>query len=105
MSVLMEFGIFPLQKAESLSPYVSKVLQHLEQKGVPHELTAMGTIIETDTMREATEILNEAEEILAKECGRVYCLAKFDIRNNQKDRMESKVRSVREKMDHGQDKE
>lgn len=53
MSVLLEFSMFPTDKGESVSAYVSQVIKMIDQSGVSYRLTAMGTIIETDTLHDA----------------------------------------------------
>ena len=65
MSVLMEFAIFPTDKGESVSAYVARVLEQVRASGHPYQLTAMGTIVETATMEEATTLLNQAYVLLA----------------------------------------
>jgi len=101
VSVLMEFAIFPTDKGESVSAYVARVIRVVEDSGHPHQLTAMGTIVETETMAEATELLNRAYAALAEDCNRVYATAKFDVRTGPMGRLEAKVRSVEEKMRRG----
>ena len=98
MSVLMEFAIFPTDKGESVSAYVARVLRVVEESGHPFQLTAMGTIVETATMPEATALLNAAYAVLAPDSNRVYAVAKFDVRKGPLGRLEAKVRAVREKL-------
>ncbi len=98
MSVLMEFAIFPTDKGESVSAYVARVLRVVEESGHPFELTAMGTIVETKTMAEATALLNAAYAVLEPDSNRVYAVAKFDVRKGPLGRLEAKVRAVREKL-------
>ena len=98
MSVLMEFAIFPTDKGESVSAYVARVIRVVEDSGHPYQLTAMGTIVETETMAEATELLNRTYAVLAEECNRVYAAAKFDVRSGPMGRLAAKVKSVEEKL-------
>ncbi len=98
MSVLMEFAVFPTDKGESVSAYVARVIHIIKQSGHPYQLTAMGTIVETETMAEATELLNRAYAVLADDCHRVYATAKFDVRKGPMGRLQAKVRAVEEKL-------
>ncbi|WP_456410176.1 MTH1187 family thiamine-binding protein [Oceanithermus sp.] len=98
MSVLMEFAIFPTDKGESVSAYVARVIRTIEQSDHPYQLTAMGTIVETETMAEATELLNRAYAVLAEGCRRVYATAKFDVRSGPMGRLQAKVRAVEENL-------
>jgi uncharacterized protein YqgV (UPF0045/DUF77 family) len=46
MSVLFEFAMFPTDKGESVSKYVSKIIDMIDKSGVDYKLTPMGTVIE-----------------------------------------------------------
>lgn len=94
MSVLLEFAMFPTDKGESVSPYVSKVIAMIRDSGVSYQLTPMGTIIETDTMPEALAIVQKAYDVLEPDCERVYSSLKFDIRKGKSGCMAKKMASV-----------
>ncbi len=98
MSVLTEFAMFPVDKGESVSAYVSRVLKVIREAGVSYQLTSMGTIIETETLPEALEIIQKAYTVLAPDCHRVYATAKFDIRDDGANRMEKKVDTVEKQL-------
>lgn len=98
MSVLMQFAMFPTDKGESASPYVSRVIAMIRESGIPYQLSAMGTIIETETLEEAQEIVNKAYNLLKDDCNRVYCTVTFDIRNGAMGRMKQKVDSIENKI-------
>jgi len=94
MSVLLEFAMFPTDKGESISPYVSKVIQLLRESGVTYQLTAMGTIIETETLSEALALVQQSYDILEPDCDRVYSSLKFDIRKGKSQCLTQKIKSV-----------
>jgi len=94
MSVLMEYAMFPTDKGESVSEYVSKVVELVKDSGFPYKLTAMGTIIETVTVEQATEIINKSYSILALYSNRVYATFTMDIRINKNNRLLSKIQSI-----------
>ena len=94
MSVLLEFAMFPTDKGESISPYVSKVIQLLRESGVTYQLTAMGTIIETETLSEALALVQQSYDILEPDCDRVYSSLKFDIRKGKSQCLTQKITSV-----------
>lgn len=98
MSVLMEFAMFPTDKGESVSEYVSRIIKNLKESGLAYRLTPMGTIVEFETLEEALDLLNRSYRQLEKDCNRVYSTIKLDIRKGQSGRMEKKVRSVEEKI-------
>lgn len=94
MSVLLEFAMFPTDKGGSVSAYVGKVIDMIRSSGVAYRLTPMGTIVETETMETALEIVQKAYEVLEPVSARIYCSAKFDIRKGQQNRMDAKIASI-----------
>lgn len=98
MSVLMEFAIFPTDKGESVSEYVSKVIKMIDESGVKYQLTPMGTIIESQTLQEALDMIEKSYKVLEPYSNRVYATVKFDIRKNRTNAMTSKIESIVSKM-------
>jgi uncharacterized protein (TIGR00106 family) len=99
MSVLLEFSMFPTDKGESVSTYVSQVIAMIRASGVDYQLTPMGTIIETDDLATALGIVEQAQQILdAEGCNRIYSSLKLDIRKGSRGRLKGKLESVREKI-------
>jgi len=94
MSVLLEFSMFPTDKGESVSPYVSRIIDMIDKSGIAYQLTPMGTVVETETMKEALLIIEKAYEELEPDCDRVYSSLKFDIRKGRSDRLTQKIASV-----------
>lgn len=94
MSVLLEFAMFPTDKGESISPYVSKLIKVIRESGVTYQLTAMGTIIETETLPDALEIVQLCYDVLEPDCDRVYSSLKFDIRKGKSECLTQKIKSV-----------
>ena len=98
MSVLVEFAMFPTDKGESVSSYVSRIIKVIDESGVEYKLTPMGTVFETDTMDKALEVLKKSYEVLEPDCNRIYSTVKFDIRKNRSNRMKQKIASVESKL-------
>ena len=94
MSVLIEYSIFPTDKGESVSSYVSRVIDMIRKSGYPYKFTAMGTIVETATIREAMELVAKSYDLLEVDCNRVYASIKLDIRKGKDNRLEGKIKSV-----------
>jgi len=97
MSVLLEFSMFPTsddcRDGSSVSTQVSKIIDAIDKSGVAYQLTPMSTVVETDTVREALDIIELAYEQL-EDCDRIYSALKFDIRKNSKNRLKTKIASV-----------
>ena len=98
MSVLMQFAMFPTDKGASASAYVSRVIRMIRESGIPYQLSAMGTIIETETLEEAQLIVSKAYALLQDDCSRVYCTVTFDIRDGAGGRMQQKIASIEGKI-------
>ncbi len=101
MSVLLEFSMFPTsdncRDGASVSKQVSRIIKAIDLSGVKYKLTPMGTIIETDTMREALDIIELAYEQVS-ECDRVYSSLKFDIRKAKENRLVTKINSIEKEL-------
>ncbi|WP_458701295.1 MTH1187 family thiamine-binding protein [Sulfurospirillum sp. 1307] len=97
MSVLLEFAMFPTsdncRDGSSVSKHVSKIIKAIDESGASYKLTPMGTVVETETMKEALAIIELAYEQL-KDCDRVYSSLKFDIRKGKSARLKSKIDSI-----------
>ena len=97
MSVIVEFSIFPLDKGESLSPYVARALKLIQDSGLPYELNPMGTCVEGD-WNDVMALVDRCFQALEKDCNRISLSLKADFRKGPSGRMKSKVASVREKL-------
>jgi uncharacterized protein (TIGR00106 family) len=94
MSVLLELTMFPTDKGESVSPYVSRVVALIDGRGVEYRLTPMGTIMEFNDLREALRLVGDAYDLLEPDCNRVYATAKIDIRKGKNGRLTQKIESI-----------
>ncbi len=98
MSVLLNFAMFPTDKGDSVSQYVSQIINHIKESGVSYKLNPMGTTIETDTMEEALNIVQESYNILEPVSNRVYCSINIDAQKNKGNRMNGKIASIETKI-------
>ena len=95
MSVLLEMSMFPTDKSESKSKEVSEVIKIIRDSNVSYQLTAMATIIETNTISEALSLVEKCYLRLEQlGCNRVYSTLKFDIRKGHDNRLKTKIESV-----------
>ena len=95
---MLEFAMFPTDKGESVSSYVSKIIDMVDKSGVSYRLTPMGTIIECDDMDEALAIVKKAYNCLEKDCSRIYSSMNFDIRKDKTNRLQGKIDSIEKKL-------
>ena len=97
MSVIVEFSIFPMDKGESLSPYVARALKMIQDSGLPYELNPMGTCVEGD-WSDVMSLVDRCFQELQKDCNRINLSLKADYRKGPAGRLKSKVESVRVKL-------
>jgi len=100
MSVLLEFAMFPTDKKDGdvASESVSKIIDMINKSGVSYKLTAMGTILETETLKEALDIVNRSYEVLEPFSKRVYSTINIDIRKENSNRLIQKIESIESKI-------
>ena len=95
--VLLEFSMAPLEKGASVGEYVTRSLKIIDESGLDYRLHAMGTIIEGE-VDQVLGVLKQCLEAMAADCDRITCTAKLDFRRGYRGRLESKVKSVEEKL-------
>lgn len=92
--VLVEFAMFPTDKGESVSQYVSQIIDHIDKSGLNYRLTPMGTILEGN-WDEVFRVIGECFKILEPQANRIYSVIKVDYRRGDESRMQSKVEKVK----------
>jgi uncharacterized protein (TIGR00106 family) len=97
MSVLIDFSIAPMDKGESVSPYVAKAVSIIENSGLDYRLGPMGTSLEGN-WEEVMAVVTRCFEELKQECDRIYLTIRVDYRKNAKERIKGKVTSVEKKL-------
>jgi len=97
MSVIAELSIFPLSESTSLSPYVARVVSVISNSGLDYQLGPMGTCIEGPWDR-VMEVVDRCFQELAADCSRIYLTLKVDYQQDKDHRLQSKVRSVQDKL-------
>ncbi len=95
--VLLEFSITPLDKGESVSPWVARCLEIVRASGLDYRLHAMGTIVEGE-LPEVLDLFRRCVEAVAQDCNRISCTMKLDYRRGHQGRLETKVQSVQAKV-------
>jgi uncharacterized protein (TIGR00106 family) len=95
--IIVEFSITPLGTGNSsLSKYVSEACKVVKNSGVSFTITPMGTIIETETLSDAFDIVRKAHEaVLKMGVSRVSTSIKIDDRRDKTRKMEDKVRALK----------
>ncbi len=91
--VLLEFSMSPMDKGASLSPYVARSLDIIDQSGLPYQLTPMGTIIEGE-WDAVMAVVGACFAAMRTDCDRIGAQIKIDYRAGAGSRMRSKIDAV-----------
>ena len=97
MSVIVDFAIFPMDKGESLSPYVARAIKIINESGLSHKLHPMGSCIEGE-WEEVMSVIDRCFQELQKDCNRINVNFKADYRKSEPGRMKRKIESVEAKI-------
>jgi uncharacterized protein (TIGR00106 family) len=97
---VLEFSMFPLGKGESLSQYVARSLDIIDQSGLDYRCHAMGTLLEGE-LDELLDVVKRCFAAMATDCERIECSIKIDYRKGRQGRLDTKVQSVEEKLGRG----
>ncbi len=94
--VLLEFSLYPTDKGESVSEYVKRNLEIIDDSGLPYRLGAMGTTIEGE-YDEVMAVVKRCRDAMAVDCGRIAIQIKIDDRKGPGGRLDAKVATLRAK--------
>ena len=95
--VLLEFSMSPLDKGESLSPYVARSLDLIDKSGLPYQLTPMGTIVEGE-WDQAMALVTACFRTMSQDCDRISTSIKIDYRAGKSGRLKSKIQAVESRL-------
>lgn len=96
---IVEVSIVPLGTSDtSLSRYIARVLEVVDESGIKYELTPMGTIL-SGSLEEILPVVHRMHERCFEEgVRRVLTLIKIDDRRDKLVRPQDKVFSVKAKL-------
>jgi uncharacterized protein (TIGR00106 family) len=94
--VLLEFSMYPTDKGESVSDYVSRSLEIIDDSGLNYRLGPMGTCLEGE-IDQVLDVVKRCFERMSEECNRIACVMKFDYRKGYSGRLASKIETVKRK--------
>lgn len=91
--VLLEFSMSPTDKGESLSSYVAKILNYIDESGVKYKLTPMGTILEGE-WDDVMGVVTGCFKLMQEDSRRISVNLKVDYRAGSESRLKSKIDKV-----------
>ena len=94
--VLLEFSMYPADKGASVSDYVKRSLEIIDDSGLPYRLGPMGTTLEGE-WDEVMAVVRSCYERMRRDCGRIACQIKIDAREGEGGRLDGKVETLKKK--------
>ena len=91
--IMVELSMFPIDKGESLSPYVARILDIIDHSGVAYRLNPMGTVME-GSWDEVMAVVKQCHQALEQDCNRIATTIKIDYRRGEQTRMAAKIGAV-----------
>jgi len=95
--MLAQFNIVPLDKGVSVGGDVAKVLQIIDNSGLPYKLNPMGTVVE-GTWNEVMELIRTCHEETVNSSERVLTSISIDDRKGRQNRIEGKIKSLEKRL-------
>ncbi len=83
----------PLDKGESVSHYVSRSLDIIDQSGLAYRLNPMGTVLEGE-WDEVMGVVKKCYDRMSEDCDRVSCVVKIDARKGKTERLTAKTKRL-----------
>jgi uncharacterized protein (TIGR00106 family) len=93
----MEISIYPLDKGESVSPFVARCVDVIDRSGLDYRCNAMGTTVEGE-LDQLLDVVEQCFNALSADCERIECSIKVDYRKGRQGGLAAKVASVEEKL-------
>jgi uncharacterized protein (TIGR00106 family) len=94
--VLLEFSMYPTDKGESVSRYVKRSLEIIDDSGLDYRLGPMGTCLEGE-LDEVLAVVKQCFERMSEDCNRIAAVMKLDWRRGKSGRLVAKIESVKQK--------
>ncbi|MGF1633928.1 MAG: MTH1187 family thiamine-binding protein [Phycisphaerae bacterium] len=91
--LLAEFSIWPMDKGVSVGAYVARVLDVIDQSGLPYKLGPLGTCVEGE-YQQVMDLIARCHAQLEADSDRISCVIKMDWRRGTAGRLESKTAKV-----------
>ena len=95
--MLVQFAIFPTGGSESASDEVSKIIDLIDQSGLPYKTSAMSTVVEGE-WDDIMALINTCRLTMLENNGRVYMVLTMDDRKDATGRLTGKVESLEKKL-------
>ncbi len=96
--MLVSFSMIPLDKGPHFSGYVASLMKIVRASGLPHELTAMSTIVEGE-WDQVMDLIDQCRRELRKDSERVSIKIWVDDKAGAEGMLHCKPKSVMDKLE------
>ena len=97
--MLAFFSIVPMGGGLSLGSQVAGAIEIIEDSGLDHQVTAMGTMVEGE-WDEVMGVIKKCFDAMHEHSERVTCVVKIDDHRGRSGRIDGKVESVEAALGH-----
>ena len=94
---MAEISIIPMDKGPSLSKYVAKMIEIIENSGLEYKMNPMGTVIE-GPRDDVFALIQQCHYKMVEYSDRVVTTIKIDDKKDKSDLMNQKLQSVESKL-------
>ena len=95
--MLFSVSVIPIGAGSSLGDQLAKVLNIIDESGLPYKTNPMGTAIEGE-WDEVMELIKKCHQSVMASNERAYLIINVDDRKSKPNRLEGKVKSVEERL-------
>jgi uncharacterized protein (TIGR00106 family) len=95
--MLAEFTIIPIGVGESLGDRIARVVQIVEDSGLPYKANPMGTVVE-GKWEEVMAVIKNCHEASLKDAPRLITSITIDERPGKPNRIDEKIKSVEKRL-------
>ena len=92
--MLAELSITPLCEIEDSADWMAQVINKIDESGLKYQVTAMGTLIETDDWDSLMETIHDCQKIMLTHCPRVQTDLRIDEHLGQRSLLTSRVEQM-----------
>ncbi len=94
--VILEFSMYPTDQGESVSKFVGRSLEIIDDSGLPYKLGPMGTCIEGE-IDQVLDVVKQCFDRMSQDCNRIACSVKMDWRRGKQGRLTAKVDALKQR--------
>lgn len=89
--MIAELSIIPMCKSEDTASYLAPVLEKIAQSGLDYQLTATGTLIESDDWDRLMGLIHECHKAVLEQCPRVQTDMRIDDHKGRKHMLRNRI--------------